>query len=48
MINVKFRLPERDYDDFKGLLQACMDCDIPLFDQYIAEKILKILEDDED
>ncbi len=48
MMRVNIPLSDIEYTEFKDLLYICSDCELPLLDSKIAEKVLKILEDDEE
>jgi hypothetical protein len=40
-------MKKNDFEDFKDLLRDCAELDIPIMDTNIAEKVLKMLEDEE-
>ena len=47
-MKIEIPLSNEEYGEFKELLYVCSDCGLPLIDASIAERVLKILEDEEE
>ena len=47
-MKIKLPLSNEEYDEFKDLLYTCSDYELPILNGKIAEKVLKLLEDEEE
>lgn len=47
MQNLKINLSDEEYGEFKDLLYTCIDSELPILNDIIAETVLRRIEDKE-